>query len=180
MRSVLTLCVAAGLLAACGQAAPETGSDAPAAPAAAASPAFATGSMPIHPVQVNATLTSLTGVDTVRAAMNGRVTEADAREFCERDPNGDAARSSQAECVSQTLASETADGATGEHTARADCAAGTLDSSDWGEFRLTGAEPNIVNADGAQVTGNADGGASAQALFEVLCPTRAAAWKASQ
>ena len=191
MRTVLTLTGVAALLVGCSQQAPTGKADtatAAAAPASTATRAFQAGSMPIHPVQVNATLTSLTGVDTAQAAMSGRVTQADAQEFCERDPNGDSARSSVDECVSSTLASETAEDATGAHTASADCVAGTLSSSDWGDFRLTGTEdryesgqlyPVFVNSDGAQVTGNGDGGSSAGSLFTVLCPARAAAWKAS-
>ena len=191
MRTVLTLTCLAALLGGCGQPAPAEKADTATAAAASApttAQTFTAGSMPIHPVQVNATLTSLTGADTAQAAMSGRVTQADAQEFCARDPNGDSARTSVGECVTSTLASETAEGATGVHTASADCAAGTLTSSDWGDFRLTGTEdrytsgqlyPIFLNSDGAQVTGNADGGSSANALFTVLCPARAAAWKAN-
>ncbi|WGM31141.1 hypothetical protein KKHFBJBL_01381 [Brevundimonas sp. NIBR11] len=121
--------------------------------------------------------------------MRGRVTQADAEEFCKRNPNGDSGTSSLSECVSSTLSSETAQGATGEHTASADCVAGTLSSSDWGSFRLapgqgrdaSGRQTQVFfNSDGVEVGGNADGGSSAADLFTVLCPTRAAAWKASQ
>ncbi len=190
MRTVLTLTCVAALLGGCSQQAPAEKADtATAAAAAAPAPAFTAGSMPIHPVQVNATLTSLTGVDTADASMSGRVAQADAQEFCERDPNGDSARSSVGECVSSTLASETAEGGTGEHTASADCVAGTLSSSDWGDFRLTGTEkryessatlyPVFINPEGGQALGNAGGEYPVTAMFEILCPARAAAWKAS-
>ncbi len=201
MPRLSTAICAAALLAGCS---PSDGADAPAAgsptgtaaapeavvPASAGSGVqpFAAGSMPIHPVQVNATLTSLTGVDTTRAAMAGRVTEADAREFCERDPNGEAARSSIAECVRSTLESERLAEIGPVHTASANCAEGSLTSSDWGSFRLTGTErPEggsvtsvFVNNDGVRVMGNADGGASAAALFQVLCPARARVWMTPQ
>lgn len=192
MRTVLTLACVAALLAGCGQQATAEKADTATgsvAPAPAATQTFQAGSMPIHPVQVNATLTSLTGVDTAEAAMSGRVTRADAQEFCERDPNGDSARSSVDECVSATLASETAEGATGAHMASADCVAGTLSSSDWGDFRLTGTEkrhegsatlhPVFINPEGGQALGNAGGEYPVTAMFEILCPARAAAWKAS-
>jgi hypothetical protein len=145
--------------------------------------------MPIHPVQVNATLTTLTGVDTAQASATGRVTQADAREYCERNPNMRPAVITVADCVTETLTEEAGLEGGPTHTARADCMAGTLSSSDWGDFRLTGTEraegaasvsPVFVNAEGTRVMGNADGGASAGALFEVLCPTRARAWTANR
>ncbi|MGV3579765.1 hypothetical protein, partial [Brevundimonas sp.] len=105
MRTVFTFACAAALLASCDQPVSKAEPASPAAAASAPVQAFRAGSMPIHPVQVNATLTSLTGVDTAQASMTGRVTQADAQEFCERDPNGDSARSSVGECVRSTRSS---------------------------------------------------------------------------
>ena len=182
MRAVLTLGCVAALLAACQPAAQE-----PAAPAAevavGATPAtFSPGSMPLDPIDTSATLTSLTGVNTTTAAMTGRVTQADAEEYCTRDPNQEAAHTSLAQCIATTVESS------GEHTASADCVAGTFDSSDWGQYRLTGTEnregssqlyPVFMSSEGGQALGNAGGEYPVTAMFEILCPTRSAAWKAS-
>ena len=184
MRVVTIMGCVAALLAACSEPEAPAAAETPDAPAQAQ--VFPAGSMPIHPVQGSATLLTLTGVDTAQAAMTGRMTEADARELCVRAPNGEAAQGAMEQCIADALSAETQAEGGGLHTASADCVAGTLSSSDWGDFTLTGTEdrygsgqqyPVFLNAEGAQVTGNGDGGSSANALFSVLCPARAAAWE---
>lgn len=205
--TVLAALGAAALLAACGNsgstptattastnaatASGATTSSATPASASAAAPGaqtFATGSMMLHPVQVSATLTALTGVDTAAASMTGRVTEADAREYCTRDPNGERATSSMEACIAQVMRQETSGEGGGLHTARADCTAGTFSSSDWGDFRLTGTEtrggtdryPIFMNAENQQARGNAGGEDAITAMFETLCPARAREWTSTR
>lgn len=206
MRLLLTAACAGALLAACGGPAPTSGSastTAVAASAEAAAPAtggtptgtasattFETGSMPLSATGAGATLQTLTGENTAQASATGRVTEADAREYCTRDPDGEARNSSMEACIQTVLRRETEAEGGPTHTARADCPAGTLSTSDWGDFRLTGTEsesagprtltPIFVNSDGARALGNAGGQVAVEGLFELLCPQRAQVWTSTR
>ena len=116
------------------------------------------------------TVTDILGVDTRKARMEGTVTKADIREYCERDPGGETTQYggslTVAQCVERYWKKERGT----ELVATADCKRGTLSLRASGQPPQSARFPLGADAD----TSCASGMPPLMAQFKMLCPTAAA------
>jgi hypothetical protein len=115
------------------------------------------------------TVVDISGVDGKSARMDGIVTKADLREYCERDPGGETTQTSGSLTVGQCVDKYWKEERGAKMRATADCKKGTLTLKDGSQKLRTVRFPLGTDAE----TSCASGMPPLMAQFRMLCPTAA-------
>ncbi|ARO28509.1 hypothetical protein NXC14_CH00501 [Rhizobium sp. NXC14] len=119
----------------------------------------------------NGTLVSMTGTDSSTAVMEGKVKQADFREYCERDPGGETIAHGGKLTVKQCVAAYTKTNGKDTYRSTANCRKGTL------SFFPPGGEPLRVTFPLPEDASCASGMPPLIEQFSMLCPQAARKFK---